>query len=57
MKYGKLMLLVATFLAPAAAWAGRDIRALSPAPALGEAGLIALGIGLVGAGLAFLRKR
>lgn len=55
MKYGKLIVLAATVMSPVAAWAGITVPA--PAPALGEVGLIALGVGLVSAGLAFLRKR
>jgi hypothetical protein len=55
MKYGRLMVLTATLMSPVAAWAGGRVPA--PAPALGEVGLIALGVGLVSAGVAFLRKR
>jgi hypothetical protein len=47
-------------LVPCSAWAGTMVAKAvvpAPAPALGEVGLIALGVGLVGAGLAFLRKR
>jgi hypothetical protein len=59
MKYCKLMVMTATLMGPAMAWAGGGVavRAVSSAPALDEAGLIALGVGLVGAGVAFLRKR
>jgi len=51
-----LILSGAALLAPFSAWAGFDTRSL-PAPVLGDAGLIALGIGLVGAGVTFLRRR
>lgn len=54
MKYGRLIVLTTTLIAQAA-WAGD--RIVSPAPALGEVGLVALGVGLVSAGVAFLRKR
>jgi hypothetical protein len=57
MKRGVLVVLAATLLVPISAWAGFATKAASPAPALGEVGLIALGVGLVGAGLARLRKR
>ena len=55
MKRGTLVLLVAALLVPLSAWAGRET--VSPAPALGDLGLVALGVGLVGTGIAFLRKR
>ena len=55
MKYPKVVVLAAILLAPAVAWAGGvSIRAV---PALGDAGLIALGVGLVSVGATFLRKR
>jgi hypothetical protein len=55
MKYPKVVVLAAILLAPAMAWAGGvSIRAV---PALGDAGLIALGVGLVSVGATFLRKR
>lgn len=57
MKRGVLVVLAATLLVPISAWAGFATNAAAPAPALGEVGLIALGAGLVGAGLASLRKR
>jgi hypothetical protein len=41
---------------PALAFAGLA-SAAQPAPALGDLGLAALGIGLVGTGLAVLRRR
>ena len=55
MTYGKLIVLAATLMVAGTAWAGE--RVASAAPALGDAGLIALGVGLLGAGVAFLRKR
>jgi len=57
MKRGVLVVLAATLLVPISAWAGFATKAVSPAPALGEVGLIALGVGLVGAGVAYIRKR
>lgn len=57
MKRGVLVVLAATLLVPISAWAGFTTKAAAPAPTLGEVGLIALGVGLVGAGLARLRKR
>jgi len=55
MRFHKLMASAATVMIPTMAWAGT--RAVEAAPALGDAGLIALGVGLLGAGVAFLRKR
>jgi len=58
MRFGKLVILAATMVVPAMAWAGGAAPPpVEAAPVLGDAGLIALGIGLVGAGVAFLRKR
>jgi hypothetical protein len=58
MSYGKLMVLAVTVVVPAMAWAGTiTVTPRAAAPVLSDAGLIALGIGLVGAGVAFLRKR
>jgi len=54
-RFSKLMILAATAAVPALAWAG-GAPAPVTAPALGDAGLIALGAGLLGAGVAFLRK-
>lgn len=51
----KLLVMVLTLISASAAWAG-EVR-MSVAPALGEASLVALGVGLVGAGLAILRRR
>ena len=48
--------LATALLVPLSAWAGGG-RPIAPVPALGDLGLIALGIGLVGAGAAYLRKR
>ena len=57
MRYGKRMYLTAAFLViPAMVWAG-NIAPAAPAPALGDFGLIALGVGLAGTGLAALRRR
>jgi hypothetical protein len=61
MRLSRLIVLAATTVVPAIAWAGGGPAPMPPpvaaAPVLGDAGLIALGIGLVGAGVAFLRKR
>jgi hypothetical protein len=46
---------VLPILAPVVAHAGTALT--QPAPALGEAGLIVLGVGLAGIGVAYLRKR
>jgi len=55
MRCRKVMVLVATVMIPTMAWAGD--RVVQSAPVLGDAGLIALGAGLLGAGVALLRKR
>ncbi|MBI3784016.1 MAG: hypothetical protein HY270_11510 [Deltaproteobacteria bacterium] len=55
MKLAKLMMLGAVLMGPAVAWAGRQI--LVPAPAIHEAGLVALGVALVGAGIRYLRRK
>ena len=55
MKRRILVLFAAALLAPLSAWAGVTTQNLS-APALGDAGLIALGVGLLGAGVALLRR-
>jgi hypothetical protein len=52
---GVVVLLAATLLIPLSAWAG--ISKVSPVPVLGDIGLIAMGVGLVGVGIASLRKR
>jgi hypothetical protein len=52
---GVVVLLAVGLLVPFSAWAG--IARVTPAPALGDIGLIALGVGLVGVGIASLRKR
>ena len=58
MRFSKLMILAATAAVPALAWAGgAPAPPVTAAPVLGDAGMIALGIGLLGAGVAFLRKR
>jgi hypothetical protein len=61
MSFGKLVILAAAIVVPAIAWAGGGpgpIPAAAPAaPVLGDAGLIALGVGLLGTGVALLRKR
>jgi hypothetical protein len=55
MKYSKVVALMEILLVPAMAWAGGGpIRRV---PTLGDAGLIALGVGLVTVGAAFLRRR
>jgi len=48
--------LILIRLLPAVVDAGTTVARPS-APALGEAGLVALGIGLLGAGVALLRRR
>jgi hypothetical protein len=48
--------VVVTLLFATASWAGLTVSG-AKAPALDEPGLIMLGIGLVGAGLAMLRRR
>ncbi|HVM97829.1 MAG TPA: hypothetical protein VMT89_15645 [Candidatus Acidoferrales bacterium] len=54
MRYRISGLLALFIVTPIAAWAG--VRALTPAPVLGDAGLIGLGVCLVGTGIAFLRR-
>jgi hypothetical protein len=49
-------LIVGTLLLATASWAGTSVIGVN-APVLDEPGLIMLGIGLVGAGLAMLRRR
>ncbi|MBI3781848.1 MAG: hypothetical protein HY270_00450 [Deltaproteobacteria bacterium] len=49
------ILVLLTLLIPASAFAGLAVR--SQAPALGDAGLIGVGVGLFGAGLLSLRNR
>ena len=49
-------LVVGTLLFATASWAGVTVAG-AKAPVLDEPGLIILGIGLVGAGLAMLRQR
>ncbi len=46
----------AVFLTGSLAWAGGSV-ATAPAPTLDEAGLLMLAAGLVGAGLALVRRR
>jgi len=55
MRRGTVILLAVILLAPLSAWAGFRPQTQA-APVLGDAGLIALGIGLLGAGVAFLRR-
>lgn len=52
---GVVVLLAAALLIPLSAWAG--LAKVSPVPVLGDIGLIAMGVGLVGVGIASLRKR
>ena len=57
--YGRSFLLVAILMFPAMVWAGGNTMNPVPellTPALGDAGLIALGVSLIGVGVAFLRK-
>ena len=56
MKSIKFIATVAILAVAATAWAGGPIPP-QPAPVLGEHGLVALGVGLIGAGAMFLRKR
>jgi len=51
----RLIAVVAMTLVASTAWAG--VTKPVQAPALGESGLILLGLGLVGAGLALLRRK
>lgn len=44
-----------TLLSPVVTYAGTTL--VQPAPTLGEVGLIALGVSLVGIGVAYLRRR
>ena len=54
----RLLAVAAAILLPTAAWAGIVApRVVAEAPAMGEPGLILLGLCLVGAGLAALRRR
>ena len=55
MKNYKLLILGVTLFGPSLAWAGDHVSRV--APTLGEGGMVALGLGLVGAGVAFLRRR
>jgi Mn2+/Fe2+ NRAMP family transporter len=59
MRFGKLIILAVTVMVPTLAWAGTSIArpGATATPVLGDAGLIALGVGLLGAGVALLRKR
>jgi hypothetical protein len=57
MTRAKVPLMVAMMLMAGAAWAGGGPSRSAAAPALGEAGLIALGLGLVATGVAFLRRK
>lgn len=57
MRRAKVPLMVAMMLMAGAAWAGGGPSRSAAAPALGEAGLIALGLGLVATGVAFLRRK
>jgi hypothetical protein len=49
-------LIVGVLLIATASWAGTTVSS-AQAPVLDEPGLIMLGIGLVGAGLAMVRRR
>ena len=55
MKKAAILWLVALVLLPGAALAGETF--ISPIPTLGEAGLIMLGIGLMGVGVVAIRKK
>lgn len=52
------LIAVGGLLLPALAWGGgAAVRHVTSAPAMDEPGLIILGLGLVGAGFAMLRRR
>lgn len=53
--FARMAIATATLLTPIVGYAGVSVA--RPVPTLGEAGLIVLGIGLVGFGIARLRKR
>ena len=55
MRFRTIGVLMVSVLIPLSAWAGME--RVAPAPTLGEGGLVALAVGLVGAGVAFLRNR
>ncbi len=50
------VVLACTFLMPMASWAGNALFT-HPAPAVDESGLMLLAAGLIGAGVALLRRR
>lgn len=56
MKLIKTAMLAMLLVVPVSAWAGGGVPRAA-APVMGDGGLVALGIGLVGTGVAFLRKR
>jgi hypothetical protein len=51
----RVLLALTVLLSPIVSWAGNG--SVSHAPAMNEAGLITLGVGLAGAGLALLRRK
>lgn len=55
MDHVRLATLALVLLSPAESFAGRPLTL--PAPALGEVGLIGLGVAMIGVGAAYLRKR
>ncbi|MBI3785899.1 MAG: hypothetical protein HY270_21105 [Deltaproteobacteria bacterium] len=56
MKYIRLAVVAVVLSGPVSVWAGGP-RPGTPAPTMGETGLIALGVVLAGAGIKYLRKR
>ncbi len=51
------VVLACTFLMPMASWAGFNALFTHPAPAVDESGLMLIAAGLIGAGVAILRRR
>lgn len=56
MKKAVKLALLAIVLIPGVTWAGAPARSLD-VPTLGEAGLITLGVGLMGVGVVALRRK
>ena len=56
MKKASKLALLAIFLLPGVTWAGERFR-LDNIPTLGEAGLITLGVALMGAGVVAVRRK
>ncbi len=51
------IVLTSTLLMPVVSWAGVNVLFTHPAPAVDESGLMLLAAGLIGAGVAILRRR